>query len=221
MPSPKYLDIYLLRHGHSTANGKGILAGRDNSVTLSESGLTQAQDVARALAEIKFAALISSPITRCLQTVKPISQKITKDSRFQEMNYGDWSGKKLALLSKKALWRDIQNHPSTVRFPDGESFLEMSARTTDAISTLAKAYSGKILVCSHGDVIKAIIAQAMGLHLDSFQKIIIDPASISVVRIHGSSMQLVKSNDTSHLSAAKGSTKSRGHLLGGGAGVRA
>ena len=221
MPAPKYLDIYLLRHGHSTANGKGILAGRDNSVRLSPQGLLQAGAAAEALAGVKFKAHISSPIARCVETLKPYHAKVIKDARFQEMHYGEWSGKKLALLAKKSLWKTIQSHPSQVRFPAGESFLEMNARTTDAIAQLAAKYSGAILICSHGDVIKAIIAQAMGVHLDAFQKIVIDPASISVIRVSGSSIQLVKSNDTSHLvrlSQGPAAKARRGHLLGGGAG---
>jgi broad specificity phosphatase PhoE len=140
------------------------------------------------------------------------------------MDYGKWSGKKLATLSKLALWKTIQNRPSLVRFPDGESFLEMSDRAFAAVR--GAAIGGKdILICSHGDVIKSIISSALGSNFDNFQRISVDPASISIIEISGDSSRVISVNGTSHLIKPAAKTKPgrspRNYLLGGGSGEKA
>ena len=222
----KPATIYLLRHGHSTANAKSILAGRDASVSLSPRGIEQAQAVMHELGEIKFAKIYSSPMPRCLETLRPLAGKsklkIEKDDGLIEMEYGDWSGKKLLALSRKKMWSEIQARPSLVRFPNGESFLEMQGRALESVKSLAIP-GAEILVCSHGDVIKAIIAGVIGTHLDHFQKIVIDPASISILDFTGKDYRVLTLNNTSteikSFLASSGSKKQAARaLLGGGAG---
>lgn len=215
--------IYLLRHGHSTANAKSILAGRDSSVSLSPRGIEQAQSVMRELESRKFANIYSSPMPRCLETLKPLVNKtklkIVKIDGLIEMEYGDWSGKKLLALSRKKMWSEIQSRPSLVRFPNGESFTEMQGRALESIKKAA--IPGKdILVCSHGDVIKAIVAGLLGLHLDNFQRLSIDPASITVVDLFADSAQLRLMNSTAHLKEIDTGSANRSKLnLGGGSGT--
>jgi probable phosphoglycerate mutase len=218
--------ILLVRHAVSTANEKGILAGRDNSVHLSEKGREQALLLANALRTFDIFRTYSSPIKRCRETMEPYlsgtsqQRKLLTLSGVQEMDYGSWSGKKLSTLSKLPLWGSIQRKPSSVRFPGGESFNEMAARAIESITDAA--LPGKtILVCSHGDVIKSLVASALGLHLDQFQKIIIDPASITRLRFVNGDFAVVSVNDTHHLPTLSGgkAKKGRGALLGGGAGL--
>ena len=220
----KPATIYLLRHGHSTANAKSILAGRDASVSLSPRGIEQAQAVMHELGERKFAKIYSSPMPRCLETLRPLAGKsklkIEKDDGLIEMEYGDWSGKKLLALSRKKMWSEIQARPSLVRFPNGESFLEMQGRSLESVKSLAIP-GAEILVCSHGDVIKAIVAGLVGLHLDNFQRLTIDPASITVIELFADSAQIRLMNSTVHLKETKGpSTGSPKLNLGGGSGTK-
>jgi len=219
-------DLVLVRHAVSTANDKGILAGRDNTIHLSDKGHQQAELLANALLALKIAAVYSSPIKRCRETMQPYLKTSGLNAAplpgVQEMDYGKWSGRRLATLSKLPLWSSIQRKPSSVRFPDGESFNEMAARAIEALTSVAVA--GKtVVVCSHGDVIKSLVASALGLHLDQFQKIVIDPASITKLRFHNNDFTVVSVNDTHHLAAlavvAKKSKRGRGHLLGGGSGL--
>ena len=225
--------IYLVRHAHSTANGAGVLAGRDNSVGLSELGLAQAELLATRLEALGIKRIARSPLKRCRQTIAPLirAQKNKTrapqpivDSRVIEMNYGSWSGKSLKSLAKKPLWSAIQSKPSTVTFPDGESFLEMSARANSAFVEYSKPGSVTCIV-SHGDVIKAILAAQLGLSIDSLQKFSVDPASISAIAVSGSSSFLLYANDTSHLrllQSQNGKSTPAGnpgkYVLGGGAG---
>ena len=219
-------ELVLVRHAVSTANEKGILAGRDNTVHLSDKGHQQAELLADALLALKIAAVYSSPIKRCRETMQPYLKTSGLNAAplpgVQEMDYGKWSGRRLATLSKLPLWSSIQRKPSSVRFPDGESFNEMAARAIEALTSVAVA--GKtVVVCSHGDVIKSLVASALGLHLDQFQKIVIDPASITKLRFHKNDFTVVSVNDTHHLAAlavdAQKSKRGRGHLLGGGSGL--
>ena len=221
MRAEKPASIYLLRHGHSTANAKSVLAGRDYKVRLSAAGEKQALVVSKEFSDKKFAKIYSSPLTRCLETLEPLATNLKKEIEITdgliEMEYGDWSGKKLALLSRNKLWKAIQTRPSLVRFPNGESFLEMQNRSLEAVTKLA--VPGKnILMCSHGDVIKAIVAGLIGLHLDKFQSLAIDPASITILDVSGDTARLRLLNDTSYLKDLRftGSSDSKLNLGGGG-----
>jgi probable phosphomutase (TIGR03848 family) len=229
MKSGQRCEVVLLRHAHSTANEKGILAGRDNSVGLSAKGSEQAEAVAQFLTHEKFDKIYVSDLTRCKETIAPLLSSLRKNSgqsvtaqrskEVMEMDYGSWSGKKLAVLSKRPLWSQIQQRPSMVRFPEGESFTEMALRANQGIAAMAQGKK-KILVVSHGDVVKAILANHLGLPLDNFQRISIDPASISRIVLPYS--QVVEMNNTSHLKKSSGASMGARpvHTLGGGAGVQ-
>lgn len=220
----KPTNIYLVRHGHSSANAKSILAGRDFKVSLSALGQKQARSLGAQLSQIDFHAIYSSPLPRCLETLSPLlsSQNAPELKPLDgviEMEYGDWSGKKLSALARTKLWRNIQERPSFVRFPNGESFVEMQNRAVESVRSVVKP-GENILICSHGDVIKALVAAFLGLHLDGFQKIAIDPASISVIEIAGASTRVKQVNSTAHLAKTdlpKGSD--RNLSLGGGDGA--
>ncbi len=215
-------EVVLVRHAHSTANLKGVLAGRNNRIGLSPRGKTEALALGDRLLETRFDAIYASPLKRCQDTLSPLlaktGQKVELREEFIEMEYGSWSGKPLRLLSKTPLWKLIQSRPSTVRFPGGESFLEMSVRANQAV---LKAAIGKerIAIVTHGDVIKAIVAFHLGMSLDSFQRISIDPASITILRVPTSQVTLL--NSTSHLNHENANNKSKRdkYTLGGGQGT--
>lgn len=215
-------EVFLVRHAHSTANLKGVLAGRDNRVALSDRGKAEAQDLARFLSEFHFDEIHVSPLKRCNETIAPYllqsGRKAKRSDELIEMDYGSWSGKALGSLAKSELWKSIQSRPSTVRFPRGESFTEMSLRSNQAVLGAAVGKK-RILILSHGDVIKSIIAFHLGLTLDLFQRIHIDPASVSIITVPTS--QILQVNSTSHLlKVGVGSKKVRDkYSLGGGAGA--
>lgn len=219
--SHEQCEVLLLRHAHSTANLKGILAGRDGQIGLSDRGKQESIDLSNYLSELKFDAVYSSPLKRCSETIAPwvgkTDVRVEFISDLIEMEYGEWSGQSLAKLSKKSLWSSIQSRPSTVRFPGGESFSEMSTRANQAILDGARG-KRRILVVSHGDVIKSIVAFHLGMALDSFQRISIDPASITTIQVPSS--QIIQVNSTSHLITknSSGNGKRDRFTLGGGQG---
>ena len=223
MRAQKPATIYLLRHGHSTANAKSVLAGRDFKVSLSSTGKKQALAVQAELSGKVFAKIFSSPLPRCIQTLEPLATSLNKEIEILdgviEMEYGDWSGKKLALLSRTKLWKSIQTRPSLVRFPNGESFLQMQNRALEAVRSIALP-GQTILLASHGDVIKAIVAGFIGLNLDNFQSLAIDPASISIIDLSGDSARLRLLNNTDFLNDLKFTGSGNSNLsLGGGSGA--
>lgn len=183
--------VILLRHGRSTANSAGVLAGRTLGVALDESGVAQAQELVGRLAQLPLAALVSSPLQRCQETVAPLAQarelEVTVDDRFVEVDYGQWTGRELSKLGKEPLWKVVQSHPSAAVFPGGEGLAALQARAVAAVrewdAKLAAEHGPQVLwlVCSHGDVIKAVLADALGVHLDGFQRIVANPCSISAV----------------------------------------
>lgn len=184
--------VILARHGRTQANATGVLAGRLPGILLDEVGNEQAAAAAERLAGLTFAAAVSSPLERCLETAKillngtGVGPEI--DHGLTECDYGDWSGRPMKELVREDLWKVVQAHPAGVRFPGGESMAEMSARSVRTV----RAWDDKVaadhgddavwLAVAHGDVIKAVLADALGMHLDVFQRIVVDPASLSVVR---------------------------------------
>jgi len=185
---PPTVTVVLVRHGRSTSNAAGTLAGRTPGVELDEQGREQAANLARRLREISIDRLVSSPLERCRQTLAPLAAAldlpVTIDDRLLEVDYGTWSGRALRELLHEPLWRVVQAHPSAAVFPEGEGLADMSTRAAEAIRGIRQSATEDltVLVCSHGDVIKAILADALGLHLDAFQRIVVAPASVSVIR---------------------------------------
>lgn len=177
---------------------RGILAGPDNSVKLSEKGRRESRIVSKHLQKIEFTHIYSSPISRCLQTVDPLTSAkpqipLLLEERIQEMNYGDWNGKDLKSLSKKREWKSIQNQPSKFKFPQGESFTQLRKRVQSFLNEI-ESKTGPILVVSHGDVIKMILTCTLELSTDNFQKFLIQPASISIINYESKVRNLIISN---------------------------
>lgn len=186
--------VILVRHGRTTANASGVLAGRAPGVKLDEAGLAQATRVGARLAAVPLASVVTSPLERCRQTAAAIADaqaqtpKPLTDKGLQECDYGDWQGEQLKNLAKHKLWPVIQAQPSSVTFPGGESMAAMSARGVAAVRRRDAEVAGQHgdqsvwVAVSHADVIKAVVADALGMHLDLFQRINIDPASVTIIR---------------------------------------
>lgn len=197
--------VILARHGRTSANATGVLAGRSPGVRLDERGREQAAAAGERLQGLPLAAVVSSPLTRCRETARLLAPgtDAVVDRGLTECDYGEWTGEKLSGLAKQPLWRTVQVQPSAAVFPGGESMAEMSVRAVAAVrgrdAALGAEHGDHVvwLAVSHGDVIKAILADALGLHLDAFQRIMVDPASLSVVRYTAERAFVVTTNSSS------------------------
>ena len=193
----------LVRHGRSTANTAGVLAGRTPDVHLDDVGRQQAATLAARLADLPLAAIVSSPLERTRETAEPMLAGrdpglLRLDDRLGEAAYGEWTGRTLKELAKEPLWKAVQGHPSSVTFPGGESMLGMQERAVAAVRDWnARLGPDAVWVAvSHGDVIKSVVADALGMHLDSFQRIVIDPCSVTVVTYTDLRPFVARLNDT-------------------------
>lgn len=211
------MTVILVRHGRSTANTSGVLAGRTAGIGLDEVGIGQAAALPGRLDGVldDLAAVVRSPLQRCAQTVAPLLAALGArpdgeltpeivDERVVEVDYGDWSNRPLCDLAAEPLWATVQQHPSAAVFPGGEGLSEVSRRATEAVRALDRRYGGADgarpwLLCSHGDVLKAILADALGMHLDAFQRIVVDPSSISVVHYGNPRPHVVTMNNSGDL----------------------
>lgn len=219
--------VILIRHGHSSANQSGILSGQTPGVHLSNRGIAQANELSQRLGKIRVKKLLVSPLERCVETITPwlaeFGARIVPhfDENLIEMDYGQWSGKTLRSLSTQRLWKTVQAHPSRVRFPQGESMVGMQERAMRSVHTAISARgTGHILAISHGDVIKAIITSALGLHLDDLQRFVIDPASITIIDFESSKPKILLMNDSSSRVTEILSSPHKSRLLvGGGSGI--
>ncbi len=186
------MTAILLRHGLSTSNVARTLAGRTPGVELTERGREQARLVAERLAGAPVRAIVRSPLLRCAQTIAPLADKLglepVVDDRLAEVDYGAWTGRPIAGLLQEPLWRVVQRTASAAEFPDGERLAAVQFRAVEAVRAhdrrLAAEHGGDVvwLACTHGDVIKSVLADALAMHLDGFQRIVVEPASVSVVR---------------------------------------
>jgi probable phosphomutase (TIGR03848 family) len=198
------MTVILLRHGRSTSNTAGVLAGRSEGVDLDDKGREQAAGLIDRIGELPIRAVVCSPMLRCRRTVGPLAEALCLepliDDRLSEVDYGEWTGRKIGELAKEPLWRVVQAHPSAAVFPGGEGLAQVQARAVAAVREhdrrLALEYGGQYggehggahdgdvlwLACTHGDVINSLLADAFGTHLDAFQRITADPGSVSVIR---------------------------------------
>jgi probable phosphomutase (TIGR03848 family) len=236
--------LVLARHGRTTANATGVLAGRSKGVHLDERGVEQARAAGERLSGVPLAAAVTSPLERCRETAREMlrgcadAPRVSSERGLVECDYGSWTGRELKTLAKEPMWKTVQSHPSAAEFPGGETMTQMSARAIGAVrrwDARVEAEHGPDavwLAVSHGDVIKAILADALGIHLDAFQRIVVDPASLSVVRYTPLRPFVVNMNtsagDLSHLKPparrrARGGRRrtSSDAVVGGGAGTAA
>lgn len=217
--------VVLIRHAHSQANAAGILSGRHPNITLSEKGRAQAQELVTRLGALKVKEIRISPLQRCLETIDPwlsTKSKIRRveDHGITEVDYGTWSGRTLRSLSREKLWKMVQENPSRVFFPDGEGMANMQARAIHSMhSGISSSGNGAIVMVSHGDVIKALVAANLAMRLDDFQRIMIDPASITVFDFSSQQPRLLLLNDSHTKIGEMGNTLKKKRLfVGGGSG---
>lgn len=222
--------MILLRHGVSTSNTARTLAGRSPGVDLTERGTEQALAVAERLAPLPIERIVHSPLLRCARTVAPLAGKLglepEPDEGLLEVDYGEWTGRPLSELVNEPLWKTVQQHASGAVFPGGEGLAQVqyrAVRTIRAIDAeLARRHDRDVLwvACSHGDVIKSLLADAFAIHLDGFQRLVVEPASLSVVRYTPTGPSVWRVNDTgadlSALTAARSPSGRSGEPVPGG-----
>ncbi|WP_431045231.1 histidine phosphatase family protein [Streptomyces sp. P1-3] len=224
--------LILVRHGRSTANTAGVLAGWTPGVALDERGAAQAAELPARLARLPLAAAVSSPLQRCQETLAPLlaarpELRLHTDDRIGECHYGDWSGRKLKELSDEPLMAVVQQHPSAAAFPGGESLRAMQARAVDAVrdwnARIEAEYGSDAiyLMCSHGDIIKSLVADALGLHLDLFQRISVEPCSVTAIRYTELRPYLVRLGDTGDFGGLEPRPDASGDAAGGRRGPEA
>jgi probable phosphomutase (TIGR03848 family) len=224
--------VILVRHGRTTANVDGVLAGRADGVRLDRIGCEQAARTAERLAVVPLVAVVSSPLERCGQTARMILDRQTDsavalvEDGITECDYGDWQGRALGELAKEKLWSVVQTQPSAAEFPGGESLAAMQARSVAAIRRHDAAFEaqhgpGAVWVAvSHGDIIKSILADALGMHLDLFQRITVAPASVSIVRYGARRPEVLATNtDAGDLAWLRTSVPAADAPVGGGLGA--
>ena len=224
----------MIRHGRTTANSNGTLAGWTPRVKLDDIGREQVVALAERLSSVPLRTVVTSPLERCRQTADALASgrdvEIHQDADLGEVHYGDWTGEPLKTLAKQPLWKVVQQHPSAARFPGrkGEGLADMQARAVKAVRRWNEQLGDDAVyaVVSHGDVIKALLADALGMHLDLFQRIVVDPASVSVVRFTSTRPFVERVNDVAgDVSGLVPRKKGRGRakatgdaVVGGGAG---
>lgn len=196
--------LILLRHARSVANGSGVLAGRTTGIDLDDTGRQQVAGLRQRLSGVPLHGVVTSPLTRCQATSAGLSDDLVPvvEERLTEVDYGDWTGRALNDLTEEPLWAVVQRHPSAAVFPGGEGLAHMQARAVAAIrehdARISAEHGADAIwaVCSHGDVIKSVLADALAMHLDGFQRIVVDPCSISVIRYTDTRPFVLKINDT-------------------------
>ncbi|OLT15910.1 phosphoglycerate mutase [Serinicoccus sp. CUA-874] len=205
----------LVRHGRTQANADGVLAGWSPGLGLDDTGAQQARRVGERLAATPLAAVVASPLQRCQETAaallaaQPADRAVDRHTEdgLGEARYGAWTGRPLKELADDPLWRAVQDEPSSVTFPADEAFAhesmaDMADRAVRAVARWdaqieSEHGPGAVWVAvSHGDVIKAILADALATRLDDFQRIVVDPASISLVHRTATRPFVLRTNDT-------------------------
>jgi Fructose-2,6-bisphosphatase len=186
----KPTTLVLVRHGTTPTTGKE-LPGRAAGLSLSELGRAEAERTAHYL-RISFdsiAAVYSSPLERTSETAQLIAgafgKKVVPTDELLELDCGSWTGEKLSTVTKRREWKDLMSHASTFRFPEGETFNDVLARMRSFLSGVAVEFPGEtVIAVSHADPIRAVVTDALGLHLDQVHRVNISPASVTLLIAH-------------------------------------
>ena len=211
--------LLLVRHGHTDVAGRR-LTGWQRGVHLNAQGRREAERLVERLEGVPVSAIWTSPLERCRETAAPLARDRGLSPTVQrgliEVDYGAWTGRSIAQLRRTRLWRSVMHAPSTVRFPGGESMLEVQARMVDAAMTLAAAHpGGTVVAVSHADPIRLLVTHLAGTHADHLQRLAVDTGSITVVALGEGIPRVVKVNDTGDLSALRPRPKPRSRKVGG------
>jgi len=199
--------LLLVRHGHTDAAGKR-LTGRAPGVHLNELGRRQAERLVERLGGVRIDTIVSSPLERCRETAAPLAKArgraVDVGRAWIEVGYGEWTGRSISQLRRTKLWRRVMFAPSNVRFPGGESLLEVQGRAVDATLDIAARHArGTVVVVSHADVIRLLVAHLAGMHVDHLQRLSIDTASITAVSISDGFPRLLTVNETDDLAVLR------------------
>lgn len=197
--------VLLIRHAQSTANRRGVLTGQTPGVSLSAQGRVQSQELALRLGKAKLSQLRVSPMQRCIETIEPWinaqrkfqSESLIVDHGVNELDFGDWTGRKISSVSMTREWARVQKQASKAKFPNGESLKQVQRRARSSFDEAVSARGrGAIGIVTHADVIKVLVADLLNLHLDEFQKIVIDNASVTVFEYNKGKVKLLTLNDS-------------------------
>lgn len=198
-------QILLIRHATNDFVKTGKLAGWTPEVHLNDEGKAQAEALGKRLADAPIHQIYSSPLERTMETAAAVQQhhpslSIVQHHDIGEVQYGDWQGQAVAALTKRKMWHVIQEYPSRASFPNGETMRGVQVRAVNAIEVLAAQHPRQlVVVVSHADLIKMILAHFLGMHLDNFQRIVVSPASISTLSLGYGRPYVGSMNDTAHI----------------------
>jgi probable phosphoglycerate mutase len=219
--------LFLIRHGLTAVTGSRLY-GRTEGIHLDERGRRQAAALVERFAGVRLSAIYSSPLERCVETVKPLATarrlEIRTSDALIEMDAGDWTGRTLPSLRRTKLWDTVQRSPSRFHFPAGESFVDAEARILDQIERIVTRHPrGRVVIGTHGDLVRMLVSHYTGAHLDLFQRVLVDPASVSVVHLGDGVPRILLVNDTGSLrrfapgprDGGKGAARARPRTDGG------
>jgi len=195
--------LLLVRHALTDATGRR-LSGNAPGHHLSAGGRAQAEALAKRLGPLRLAAVYASPLERCVETADAVAAGrglvVRVEPDIREVEYGRWTGRPLAQLARTALWKRLQQQPSGIRFPDGESLDEVQGRAVRAIDAMAARHPrGIVAAVTHADVIRLALAHYAGIHLDLYQRLIVSPASVTAIALGDRVPRIVRTNDTGSL----------------------
>ena len=200
---PTMTTLFLIRHGLTSVTGSRLY-GRTTGIHLDERGRQQAAALVERFEGLRLTAVYSSPLERCVETVEPLARahrlSVHIADGLVEMDAGTWTGRTLASLRRTKRWHHVQRDPSGFRFPGGESFVEAEARLLEEVRRIVGRHPrGRVVVSTHGDLVRVLVSHFTGAHLDHFQRVIVDPGSVSVVHLGDSVPRVLLVNDTGSL----------------------
>jgi probable phosphomutase (TIGR03848 family) len=206
--------LLLVRHGHTDTAGKR-LTGWQPGVHLNDRGRADADRLVERLDGVRIEAIYSSPLERCRETAAPLAKgrrlSVHIRRRLIDTGYGEWTGRSIAQVRKTKLWRTVERVPSAMRFPGGESLLEVQARAVDEVNRIAQVHrKGIVVVVSHADPIRLVIAQVAGADVDHLHRLVVDPGSITVVALGDGLPRLLRVNDTGDLAGLRSGSRKVG-----------
>lgn len=203
--------LYLIRHGETEWNDQWRLQGQ-RDIPLSSKGILQAKKAAESLQNKDIDVIYCSDLSRAVQTAEIISAgrkggeiQVYKTKKLREISFGDWEGKKFEEISqqeKEHYLRWLQD-PVSCAVPGGESMDAVKQRVMHFVEGILKNNDKNIMVVSHGGPVKIMISQVLNMDPAHLSRLVVSPASISIIQYYKTDPYLVLFNEVCHLKDKK------------------
>lgn len=200
------MELYIIRHGETDFNKRGIVQGRGVDSDLNEQGIIQARSFFKAYHHIEFDKIITSTLKRTHQTVEAFINKGIPWEQYAGLDELDWGineGREATKEMKEEFYQLTKNWMDgylDLKFPGGESPKEVYQRQKEVMDNLIANHHqlSKVLICMHGRALRLLLCQLLDIPLSNMDNFPHSNVSLYRLAFKNGSFEMLDFNNTDH-----------------------